>query len=152
MSDPVLNLAPRTRLWLWLMAAAMVIWAGAYLIISLAGEVYPWWGGGVFISMALIPALLMAAALRGGSPKRLAGATVVLAVWSTILGVLGLVSLIGLPLLLVALLAFRTIPACADGRQGRPDRRWSRRVLVASLVLGLGYALLAIVVSILASG
>lgn len=134
------------------MAAALVIWAAAYLIISLAGEVYPWWGGGIFISMALIPALLMAAALRGRSPKGLAGATVVLAAWSTILGVLGLVSLIGLPLLLVGVLAFRTIPACADGRQGRPDRRWSGRVLGLSLVLGFCYALLAIVASILWSG
>jgi hypothetical protein len=141
----------RTRTRLWLLAAAMVVWAVAYLLVLLVQGTSSWWSLGLFTSMALIPAILVAVALRRPSPRGLAAAIVLLAAWSTILGILGLVSLIGLPLLLVGFLAFRTIPACADGREGRPDRRWSGRVLAVSLTLGLACALVAIVGTILSS-
>jgi hypothetical protein len=129
----------------------MVVWAAAYLLVLLVQGTYSWLSLGLFTSMALIPAILLAVALRQRSPRGLAAAVVLLAAWSTILGVVGLVSLIGLPLLVVGFLAFRTVPACADGREGRPDRRWSRRVLAVSLALGLAYTLVAIVATILSS-
>jgi hypothetical protein len=129
----------------------MVVWAAAYLLVLLVQGTYSWLSLGLFTSMALIPAILLAVALRQRSPRGLAAAVALLAAWSTILGIVGLVSLIGLPLLLVGFLAFRTFPACADGREGRPDRRWSRRALAVSLALGLAYTLVAIVVTILSS-
>jgi hypothetical protein len=140
----------RIRQRLRLMVAAMIVWAVGYLIVMLAQQNDAWWGPGLFISMALIPAFAVALALRRGSPRWLAAAVCLLASWAAILGVVGLAS-IGLPLLLVSFLTYRTIPACADGREGRPDRRWSRRALGASLVLGLAYALAAVVAVIVGS-
>ena len=45
-----------------------------------------------------------------------------MAVWATVLGVLGMVSLIGLPLILEGALTSQLIPAGADGQHGRPNQ------------------------------
>jgi hypothetical protein len=81
-----------------------------------------WWVPVWFIGMALIPAGPMAVGLIGRSPRRLVAAPATMAVWATVLGVLGMVSLIGLPLILEGALTSQLIPACADGQHGRPNQ------------------------------
>lgn len=143
----------RVRTRMWLLTAAMVVWAGGYLAIILAqGSTQDWWLPGWFVAMALIPAAGMVIGLRGKSPRWLVVATATLASWGAILGVLGLVSLIGAPLILVGALAYQLIPALADGQQGRPDRAWARRRILVCFVVGLVFAFAALVTAIIASG
>ena len=96
-----------------------------------------------FTAMALMPAAAVASALIVGSPRWLVAATTTMVVWATILGVLGLASF-GLPLILVAFLAYRILPACADGQLGRPDQTWVRRMTVVSGLVGLAFAFAAL--------
>ncbi len=152
MQAEVGRLQPRIRIRMWVLTAAVVVWAGGYLVITIAqGSLQDWWGPGWYLALALIPAGLMAIALRGRSPRALVVATSILATWAAILGVLGLVSLIGAPLLLVGAVAYQALPTLADGEQGRPDWGWGRRVLVLSGLLGLLVAFVALVTTIIST-
>lgn len=125
---------------MWVLTAAMVAWASGYLAIILAqGDTQDWWAPGWFVAMALIPAGAMVVGLTGASPRRLVVATATLASWAAILGVLGLVTLVGAPLLLVepsptsSSRVWRT-----DGRAGRTGAgpsawSWSAPRSVSSL-------------------
>jgi hypothetical protein len=101
--------------------------------------------------LALIPAGLMVIALQGRSPRALVVATSILATWAALLGVLGLVSLSGAPLLVVGAVAYLALPTLADGEQGRPDWGWARRVLVLSGLLGLLVAFVALLTTIIST-
>ena len=72
--------------------------------------------------------------------------------WAAILGVLGLVTIVGLPLLLVSAFAYLLTRKYADGEQGRPDGGWALRAGLITGGIGVAVGLVGVVITILSAG
>jgi hypothetical protein len=135
-----------------LLAAAGLAWAVADLLILLTqGFPAGWQLQVTFLCMALVPAAALVFALRGRSPETLVVALTTLGTWAAILGVLGLVTIVGLPMLLVAALAYLLTRRYADGKQGRPDGGWALRAGLITGGVGLAVGLMGLVITILSA-
>jgi len=135
-----------------LLAAAAVAWAVADLLILLTqGFPSGWQLQVTFLCMALVPAGALLLALRGRSPETLVVALTTLGSWTAILGVLGLVTIVGLPLLLVAAFAYLLTRRYADGKQGRPSGGWALRAGLISGGVGVAVGLVGLVITILSA-
>jgi hypothetical protein len=135
-----------------LLAAAAVAWAVADLLILLTqGFPSGWQLQVTFLCMALVPAGALLLALRGRSPETLVVALTTLGSWTAILGVLGLVTIVGLPLLLVAAFAYLLTRRYADGKQGRPSGGWALLAGLISGGVGVAVGLVGLVITILSA-
>jgi hypothetical protein len=135
-----------------LLAAAMVVWAAVYLLILFTQGFSAGWQLQVtFIFMTLVPAAALMLALRGRSPQRLVVALATLASWATILGVLGLITIVGLPLILVAAFAYSLTRKYADGEQGHPSGGWALRAGLITGGIGVAVGLVGLVITILSA-
>jgi len=142
----------RTRNRIRLLAAAAVVWAVADLLILLTqGFPSGWQLQVTFLFMALVPAAALTVSLRGRSPRTLVVALATLGTWAAILGVLGLVTIVGLPLLLVAAFAYLLTRGYADGKQGHPDGGWALRAGLVTGAIGLAVGLIGLVITILSA-
>jgi hypothetical protein len=133
-----------------LLAAAALAWAVADLLI-LVTQGFPsgWQLQVTFLCMAVVPAAALVLALRGRSPETLVVALTTLGSWAAILGVLGLVTIVGLPLILVAAFAYLLTRQYADGKQGRPSGGWAIRAGLITGGIGLAVGLVGLVITIL---
>jgi hypothetical protein len=104
-----------------------------------------------FLFMTLVPAAALVLALRGRSPRTLVVALATLGTWAAILGVLGLVTIVGLPLLLVAAFAYLLTRRYADGEHGRPSGGWALRAGLITGGIGLAVGLIGLVITILSA-
>jgi hypothetical protein len=135
-----------------LLAASAVAWAVADLLLLLTqGFPSGWQLQVTFLCMALVPAAALILALRGRSPETLVVALTALGSWTSILGVLGLVTIVGLPLILVAAFAYLLTYNYADGMQGRPDGGWAVRAGLITGGIGLAVGLIGLVITILSA-
>jgi hypothetical protein len=135
-----------------LLAAAAVVWAVADLLILLTqGFPSGWQLQVTFLCIAVVPAVALVFALRGRSPETLVVALTTLGSWAAILGVLGLVTIVGLPMILVAAFAYRLTRKFADGKQGRPTGGWALRAGLITGGIGLAVGLVGLVVTILSA-
>ena len=143
---------PRTRDRMRLLAAASVAWAVADLLILLTlGFPSGWQLQVTFLCMAVLPAAALLLALRGRSPETLVVALTTLGSWALILGVVGLVTIVGLPLILVAAFAYLLTRRYADGQQGRPNGGWALRAGLIAGGIGLAVGLIGLVITILSA-
>jgi hypothetical protein len=135
-----------------LLAAAAVAWAVADLLILLTqGFPSGWQLQVTFLCMALVPAGALLLALGGRSPETLVVALTTVGSWAAILGVLGLVTIVGLPLLLVAAFAYLLTRRYADGKEGRPSGSWALRAGLISGGVGVAVGLVGLVITILSA-
>lgn len=140
----------RARSRMRLLVAAAVAWAAADLLILLTqGFPSGWQLQVTFLCMALAPAAALALALRGRSPRTLVVALATLGSWAAILGVLGLVTVVGLPMLLVAAFAYILTRRYADGQEGRPSGGWALRAGLITGGMGVVVGLVGLVITIL---
>ncbi|MGA7087338.1 MAG: hypothetical protein WA724_09065 [Candidatus Dormiibacterota bacterium] len=140
----------RARSRMRLLVAAAVAWAVADLLILLTqGFPSGWQLQVTFLCMALAPAAALALALRGRSPRTLVVALATLGSWAAILGVLGLVTVVGLPMLLVAAFAYMLTRRYADGQEGRPSGGWALRAGLITGGMGVVVGLVGLVITIL---
>jgi hypothetical protein len=135
-----------------LLAAAALAWAVADLLI-LVTQGFPsgWQLQVTFLCMAVVPAAALVLALRGRSPSALVVALTTLGSWAAILGVLGLVTIVGLPLILVSAFAYQLTRKYADGKQGRPSGGWALRAGLITGAIGLAVGLVGLVITILSA-
>ncbi|MGB6770653.1 MAG: hypothetical protein WBF51_01420 [Candidatus Dormiibacterota bacterium] len=140
----------RARSRMQLLVAAAVAWAVADLLILLTqGFPSGWQLQVTFLCMAVAPAAALALALRGRSPRTLVVALATLGSWAAILGVLGLVTVVGLPMLLVAAFAYMLTRWYADGQEGRPSGGWALRAGLITGGMGVVVGLVGLVITIL---
>lgn len=115
-----------------MLAAVVVVYL--WVIVSQGGG-DGWQRPAMVTAFLLISVAAGAIAMTTPSPRVLVACGALMAAWTAIWGLLGIMS-IGLPLLVISVAAYMVTTQYANGIGGRPWRRWSSSALLLSAAVG----------------